>query len=969
MSNYLSSPYEKNTPRTDENFQLLGKVMEMRQGKYDANKARIDQTLAIYKNQLKGLRDGDNEYIATRIKETEGLINNFGKGRDFSLSSTSDSLMTSLTSITEDPIIRSAVINKTKVDQYNLKVDEIRKKNGDKYSDLNYQYGLDTGGVDKYLKGEIKDIGKLDYKEYIDLPQVHSKRLMEYVAQYDDEQLLSQGSALAGTSYHTVDIYGKKVLKEDLKKFLQTSMDEKEMEQMNINAWGKFKGVSDEQVTSLVKPIYQKNLDTQQKYYETMKAQVDSGKIKDVNKVLPALELNLKQLKNKVDSNSFTKQDAYSLYSDEYLDNMASSFDKDIITKKEVEDAAFQEYKFATENKHWELTFDQKERENALKQKEVSLLEAQTFGTKTKVEQDTEGTEQEKSRLQTHYEEYDAVTKQLFSSLERDDPEFAKKNYTQKMAYINGLDFSDPTKPKGKFSKTTVDLHNSWKPMVNANREAIEEEVKSNQKIAIGAFYDMQDSHFAGNELDLENTSAYLPITSQLIKDAKSKGNKKLSWADIPTDKRYAIQAEFLNANKNFNSGDYDWDDKKMKATASYVLTSKIKDKNVLNSVITADKNYKNSDQGYIEEGWEGVKEVGKLALGVASDVGSSFKWGYNAIKEGTDYADKKFDKDMKESYKPDFNKMSGILNVTPHKFLYALSKPILREEENLENIESRDLLGRQNIGERFKVEQETLKARRNLKFDSATRNLDYKYGFSFSTENKAQKPIAEELKQLILTTKDVQDNLKPVPEKGENNYTISQKGTGYEISYIAGGDDEDLKGKITKIFVEELPANLQSSVDQTKDSWSKSFYNPNIVLPTFKIDGYETQAEAEKAVTNLINYGNIDKGTAEQIANLKSGVFKPTMEYIRQDISEVIYKANEQKVKSFLNQDFTTSTTLSQDGRVKTIVKYKSILDGQETVSEPYYPNFVEKDDALMRLYAQEKVDNIKKQELKLLK
>ena len=71
MSNFLSAPYEKNTPRTDSNFNLLAKVMEVKQGRYDANKAKIDQTLALYQNNLRGLRDADNQYIAERIKEAQ----------------------------------------------------------------------------------------------------------------------------------------------------------------------------------------------------------------------------------------------------------------------------------------------------------------------------------------------------------------------------------------------------------------------------------------------------------------------------------------------------------------------------------------------------------------------------------------------------------------------------------------------------------------------------------------------------------------------------------------------------------------------------------------------------------------------------------------------------------------------------------------------------------------------------------
>ena len=971
MANYMSSPVDYGKTIDSSATDLLGKVATLKQQKYDANYALVQNTLDQYGN-IDLLRNQDKEYLSEKLQKVTDVVNNSGN-RDLSRNNVTRSIQSQIKSVLDDNVL-TQIAQTEKYRAFEKEVANVKKSKPELYSDVNYSFARAEAGFDEYMNGvdeqgnKVDKLGNLKYKSYKNLPEIHSKRLMDYVAQYDDEQLLKEGVGLEGTAYHTVDIYGKRVLKEDLKKFLEVSMDADEREQLNINTWGKIGNLSNGKANDLVKPVYEKQLEDLKSDYAEKKAQVDSGKAKDTNKVLQSMELSIKNLSERIKTNSFTKDDAYSLYNDDYLNNMASSFDKDIITKKDVQDASFEEYKFETGKKQWELTFDQKERENALKAKEVSIMESQTFGTKTKIEVDTEGTEKVDSPLKNHYAQYDATTTKLIESLSNDDPEFAKKSFNAKMAYINGLDFSDPSKIKGTYSKETIDLHNSWKPMVEVNREAISEEIKSNQKVVIGSFYDMQDSHFSGEELNLSKTAKYLPITSQLILDAKAKGKKKLTWADIPVDKRYAIQAEFLNANVNQYGADLSWDDKKMKATASYTLTKKIKDKNVLSAVISADKNYKGSDVGYIEEGWGGLKEFGKLALGIASDVGSSFKWGYNAVKEGTDYADKEFDKDMEESYKPDFNKLSGILNVTPQKFVYDLTKPLLREEENLGNIESRDLLGRENIRNRFKNAQEVLTTQRDSKIKATTQNLDYTYGFSFSTENKAQKAVADELAQVVTTSKDVEEGLVVLPKDNNNNFTIAQKGDGYEISYITGGD-KDTKDKIAKIFVSELPQGLMSKIDQTKDNWNKSFYNPTVKIPKFTISPYNTEDEAVKAVENLVSYGNVDPLVAEQMLDMKRGIFKTTLEYVRQNIEEDLYKANEKIVNSFLNQDFRTETTLSQDGRLKTILKYNHIKDGKPTTSEPYYSYAKEKDDSLLRINAQTYIDAEKKSQLKSLK
>ena len=64
--NYLSRPYQVNAPVQRGDIMFDAQILNTLQSKYDANKAIIDQTLAQYEN-LRGLREIDNEYIATKI--------------------------------------------------------------------------------------------------------------------------------------------------------------------------------------------------------------------------------------------------------------------------------------------------------------------------------------------------------------------------------------------------------------------------------------------------------------------------------------------------------------------------------------------------------------------------------------------------------------------------------------------------------------------------------------------------------------------------------------------------------------------------------------------------------------------------------------------------------------------------------------------------------------------------------------
>ena len=148
--------------------------------------------------------------------------------------------------------------------------------------------------------------------------------------------------------------------------------------------------------------------------------------------------------------------------------------------------------------------------------------------------------------------------------------------------------------------------------------DTYEKTIKSFQNVAISSFQDMQAEYFkSGNDLKIDNVASYAPTLAGVIKNAKKNG-RQLSWADIPTDSRYAIQAELLNAHTGKNKSNLSADQLLINKTASYLMTSKIKDKNILNSVNQASKTL--DDKGYWENAgdffgnlWEEVKYKGRM--------------------------------------------------------------------------------------------------------------------------------------------------------------------------------------------------------------------------------------------------------------------------------------------------------------------------------------------------------------------
>lgn len=961
MSNYLSSEYRITNPVSSVDLQVVDNTLSTLQGKYDANSALIEQTLAYYNENLKGLRDSDNQYIAEKLKQVKSTIDEYKKKNlNIAYNYNRDSIMSAVRATLDDTIVQDAIVSRQNYMNLKSQIAKIKEKDSSKYSVQNEQFALAQGGFDAYMQGKTKKLDSMQYTEYINLPAEHSKRLQEYVKNYDDEQYLGRENH-PNSQFHTVDIYGKRVLKSDLKKFLETSMDGKERNQLMIDAWYNYKDAKDSDIVSIVKPKYEQTLSALQKQKAEYEASVASGKEKEDKVALNTLTEKIDKLSSKINTNSFNKNDAYNLYSQEYIENMAEAFDKNIITKRDIDDTAFEVAKFYQDKMQWELSFDQKERELALKNKEVGLLEAQRLGTK--VETTTDSEKDERSSWQKSFEAKNRMYKEIESELVNSDvmvgnTPFSELTTEQKASYINSLDFSDKTKINGNFSKNLVNKVDEYNQVRKVHVDTYEKTIKNFQSVAISSFQDMQAEYFKpGNDLKIDNVSAYAPTLANVIKDAKRKG-KQASWADLSTDARYAIQAELLNAHTNKNKNNLSGDEYTINKTASYILQKKIKNKNIVESINKSSKAI-GQELGYWENVGNNLNNMfEKLKFEAYTKIGLI----PTLIKEGSIAADNEYYKALGQKIVNTKNADYASLN--PGYFIIDKIASKLQEEEDLDNIESRDLGGKLNIGTRFRNTQQLVKSQTISNYDKLSPNLTSTFSWAFSTENKAQKPTADLIRQVVLTNEEVQNNLKGVPNS-TNNFTITPKGSGYNISYIAKGDKED---EITSVYFSKLPVALQGMVDQTKDNWNRSIYNPSLKLEDFNITPVTSIKESEKIISNIAKYGD-NIPNIPLITDVERGLFKPSIEYIRQDTPKNAYEKYKEKVETFLNQDFKVKNFINQNGALQYNIYYKDLYDGGEKVKQYIHEGLIEKDDILMRLNASSKIDEIKKESLRNLK
>jgi hypothetical protein len=238
MSNYLSQEYRIVTPQSNVNIPLTDKVLNMRQGKYDANKALIDQTLATYADQLKGLRDIDNEYIATRLREVVDTVNQTGQVSDFSIGQNTDTILNSIRSVTKDPFVQSAVANRYAKAQYDNSYNEMCKKDPSKCNPINYEYGLYKAGFDKYMKGDLKDMGALNVTPYVDYMTNAIKKAKDLKDLKGDQEIETPIPGKEG-AFMKRKISGLSV--EEVMAYFPEILSSEEEQQMRIDGWAQLK--------------------------------------------------------------------------------------------------------------------------------------------------------------------------------------------------------------------------------------------------------------------------------------------------------------------------------------------------------------------------------------------------------------------------------------------------------------------------------------------------------------------------------------------------------------------------------------------------------------------------------------------------------------------------------------------------------------------------------------------------------
>ena len=322
MSSYLSQPYQANQPFKDENFPLLAKVMELRQGKYDLAKSKMQQTLDAF-GQIQVLRDIDNNYIGEKLNSVVSEVNDLGN-LDLSRARNSDMLQHKIKSAAGDPIILNAIENTNIYRNYSSEVAKIKEKDPKLYNEANYQYGLHMGKFKEYMadttgKANLKSLNYVPYtdvsKEELEqvkmIKDLKGKRSFEVVDRDNPNQKITK-------SIDGLEPY-------EIKQLIQSTMSPAVRQQLEINGMARYDFKEDSIKTDYTefKNAQVKKL-TADKELES-KLPNNEAKVKD-------LELQISDLNKDITPNEM----AFKIESASFVGGLASIAGAEWSTKLEV---------------------------------------------------------------------------------------------------------------------------------------------------------------------------------------------------------------------------------------------------------------------------------------------------------------------------------------------------------------------------------------------------------------------------------------------------------------------------------------------------------------------------------------------------------------------------------------------------------------------------------------------------------
>src|SRR5690606_37793522 len=236
MSNYLSKPIETAPIVSNYNFDLINQVLATKQGRYDQNRAMIQQGLSYIEN-LKVYGEYNQEYLNSKLNEMYATLE-MGE-KDLSNGVVADSYYSAINSVAHDPIIVDAVGSARVIDNFYANIQKMQSdpKTAGQVNEKNILYALETSGVNEYLanggQGSIKSINYINYTD----TKAKVNDIVERLSRLNPKQTIEVDGRIT-----TIEGLSP----QEIRRIVENSLDENDLRQIEIDAWYNSGGFKDE---------------------------------------------------------------------------------------------------------------------------------------------------------------------------------------------------------------------------------------------------------------------------------------------------------------------------------------------------------------------------------------------------------------------------------------------------------------------------------------------------------------------------------------------------------------------------------------------------------------------------------------------------------------------------------------------------------------------------------------------------
>lgn len=378
MASHLSRYQYKDPAQID--MSLAGKVLTLKQEKYDAARAQIQATIDQYVG-MQLLKDVDEQYLGARVNEIVNYVNQAGT-MDLADGSVAQTLSNYIGSAIDDNVINA--INSKKAREQQLAVFEQAKKD-DKYHVANAT--LSEQNWEEYMKDE--NPGAV-YKPQSYIPYFdYNKEVLDNLGKikdFGDVYVDFQDSGVPMFRYKTTK---EVVSPEKAQNIIRQIVGERGLQQLAIEAEYGALNKTKEEVDKEYQDYYKDKIsinNSQIKILEELKSGKTDEEVKTIQSRIDTIgEENQKFKKASLKSLSKT-QKARLVYTDNYFTNAGQTFSYSKIKDISVDDTEFRFKKFNRETEQWNA-------EHALRVRQLQLEEAKAkAGANGRVTQNADGT-------------------------------------------------------------------------------------------------------------------------------------------------------------------------------------------------------------------------------------------------------------------------------------------------------------------------------------------------------------------------------------------------------------------------------------------------------------------------------------------------------------------------------------------------------------------------------------------------